>query len=202
VTDVRFLLWDFGDTLVDERFLWTCPTGVPGWVAAYRALAGGEFGTRWNCGTASLDELATELSARLGMSTRAVVAHVKRCSARIRFFEHAWTAARSRALPQALVTVNPDLFRDVVSHYRLAEHFDAIVISSEEGTDSKVDLCEVAMRRLGCDDASQALLIDNIAANVDAWRERGGAAYWFRGDDEFAAALRSGGWDALATASA
>jgi len=27
---VRFLLWDFGDTLVDERWLWTCPaTSAP-----------------------------------------------------------------------------------------------------------------------------------------------------------------------------
>ena len=26
--DVRYLLWDFGDTLVDERWMWPCPEGV------------------------------------------------------------------------------------------------------------------------------------------------------------------------------
>jgi beta-phosphoglucomutase-like phosphatase (HAD superfamily) len=199
MVDVRFLLWDFGDTLVDERFLWTAPTGVPRWTECYRELAGGEFGHRWNCGTATSDDLATEMAARLGMLHKAVLAHVRRSSARIRFFDHAWTAARSRALPQAIVTVNPDLFRElVVPNYRLAEVFDAIVVSAEEGTESKVELCEIAMTRLGCVEVSEALLLDNIEANVEAWRSRGGAAYWFRGDEEFASAFEAGGWNALA----
>jgi len=199
VADVRFLLWDFGDTLVDERFLWTSPTGVPAWTAAFRALAGGDFGTRWHCGSATADEFVTEMAAQLAMSPKAVHAHVRRCCARIRFFEHAWTAARTRERPQAIVTVNPDLFRDlIVAHYRLAEVFDAIVISSEEATDSKAALCEVAMARLGCADPAETLLLDNVEANVDAWRSRGGAAYWFTGDAAFASVFRSGGWNALA----
>jgi beta-phosphoglucomutase-like phosphatase (HAD superfamily) len=200
VGDVRFLLWDFGDTLVDERFLWTCPTGVPAWSDCYRTLVGGDFGTRWNRGTADLDELATEMAARLGMSPKAVHAHVRRCSARIRFFEHAWTAARARERPQAIVTVNPDLFRDlIVSTYRLAEVFDTIVVSAEEGTDSKTALCDIAMTRLGCVDPAEALLLDNVEANVDAWRRHGGAAYRFAGDEDFASVFRTGGWNALAT---
>ena len=35
-------------------------------------------------------------------------------------------------------------------------------------------------------DPAEALLIDNIEANVDAWRARGGPAYLFVGDEEFA----------------
>jgi beta-phosphoglucomutase-like phosphatase (HAD superfamily) len=197
--DVRFLLWDFGDTLVDERFLWTCPRGVPDWSETYRTLAGGAFGTRWNCGTAGFDELVAEMSARLGMVPEAVLAHARRCCAELRFLEHAWTAASERALPQAIVTVNPDLFRDlIVPHYQLDGIFDVIVVSAEEGTDDKTDLCTIAATQLGCHDPSQALLIDNIEANVDGWRSRGGAAYWFRGDDVFASQLRGGGWNALA----
>lgn len=199
MVDVRFLLWDFGDTLVDERFLWTCPTGVPAWTDCYRALAGGEFGHRWNCGTATSDDLTTEMAARLGMSQKAVLAHIRRSAARIRFFDHSWSMARTRALPQAIVTVNPDLFRElIVSEYGLAEVFDAIVVSAEEGTESKVELCDVAMARLGCVDPAGALLLDNIEANVEAWRSRGGAGYWFRGDQEFASAFEAGGWNALA----
>lgn len=199
VPDIRYLLWDFGDTLVDERFLWTGPTGVPGWSGTYRALASGEFGTRWNCGTADFDQLADEMSARLGMPREAVVAHAQRCCADLRFFEHSWVAARSHALPQALVTVNADVFRGLVmANYPLEAAFDAVVISAEEGTDDKAELCELALARLGCEDRSQSLLIDNLEPNVDAWRSRGGTAYWFRSDEAFASRLAAGGWNALA----
>jgi FMN phosphatase YigB (HAD superfamily) len=201
VPDVRYLLWDFGDTLVDERWLWTCPPEVPGWRDCYRELTSGEWGRRWNCGSARFDELATEMSTRLGMSTAAVVAHAQRCSADIRFLEHAWAAARSHALPQALVTVNPHEFRDwIVPHYRLSDHFEAIVISAEHGCESKAELCDVAVKLLGCEDRSAALLLDNIEGNVDEWRSRGGSAYWFQGDDEFASQLAAGGWNGLASA--
>jgi FMN phosphatase YigB (HAD superfamily) len=199
VADVRFLLWDFGDTLVDERFLLTDPDGVPDWAHTLRAVAGGAFGARWSCGAAGSDEFAGEMSARLGVTPDAVLAHTRRCCADIRFFDHAWTVASARALPQAIVTVNPDLFRDlIVPNYQLDSTFDVIVISAEEGTNDKADLCEVAAAQLGCVDPSQALLIDNIEANVDGWRSRGGAAYWFRGDEEFASRLHAGGWNGLA----
>jgi len=199
LADVRYLLWDFGDTLVDERFLWTCPADAPDWRDCYREVTAGNLGRRWSCGTARFDDLAAVMAFRLRMSTAAVVAHAQRCCADIRFFGHAWTAARAHALPQALVTVNPHEFRDwIVPNYGLSEHFDAIVVSAEEGTESKADLCEAAVRLLGCDDRSQALLLDNIQGNVDDWRSRGGSAYWFRNDDDFAAHLATGGWNGLA----
>jgi FMN phosphatase YigB (HAD superfamily) len=200
LTDVGFLLWDFGDTLVDERWLWTCPDGHPEWAAHYRAVCGGEFGSRWNCGTASLDDLADELVARLGMTKDAVLAHARRCCGEIRFFEHAWAAACSRALPQALVTVNPDVFRDVVmANYPITGTFDTVVISAEAGTENKADLCDLAAVELGCEYPPHALLIDNIEANVDAWRARGGSAYWFRNDVTFATDLAAAGWNGLAS---
>lgn len=197
--DVRFLLWDFGDTLVDEGFLWVCPSGVPDWTDAYRTLAGGPFGARWNCGTANFDELVAEMAGRLGMSKEAVLAHARRCCAEVRFYEHAWAAARARDLPQALVTVNPDVFRELVmANHPIDDVFDVVVISAEEGTESKTELCRRALTRLGCEDPARALLIDNLESNVDAWRALGGAAYRFRSDAEFGSRLAAGGWNGLA----
>lgn len=34
--EVRYLLWDFGDTLVDQRWMWAHPDGVPAWTAPRR----------------------------------------------------------------------------------------------------------------------------------------------------------------------
>ena len=38
MNEIRCLLWDFGDTLVDERIMWPTPEGVPEWTAAWLAL--------------------------------------------------------------------------------------------------------------------------------------------------------------------
>jgi FMN phosphatase YigB (HAD superfamily) len=54
---------------------------------------------------------------------------------------------------------------------------------------NKARLCEIALERLGGDDPGEALLIDNIEENVNAWRALGGQAYLFTGDDEFAIPL-------------
>ena len=114
----------------------------------------------------------------------------------VRFFETAWATAKKRALPQAIVPVNSDVFsRFVVPNYSLDSTFDVIVTSWEEHTMDKARLCEIALERLGGHDPAQALLIDNIEANVDAWRALGGQAYLFTTDEAFARKLREAGSD-------
>jgi phosphoglycolate phosphatase-like HAD superfamily hydrolase len=191
--DVRYVLWDFGDTLVDERWMWACPEGVPDWRDSWHALVDDLAGP-WNRGELTFEEFAMRLAADVGMGFDDACAHMRRCCRAIRFFDHAWAKARSHDMPQAIVTVNPDLFtRFIVPNYDLDTVFDTIVTSWQEGTEDKARLCEIALHRLGGADPAEALLIDNIEANVDAWRARGGQAYLFVGDDEFArsGALRS-----------
>ena len=103
------------------------------------------------------------------------------------FDETAWRVATERRLPQALVTVNPDLFSEyVVPAQRLRAVFDVIVTSSAERTADKSTLCEIALRRLGFyGRRSDALLIDNRFDLVEAWRNVGGAGYWFESDNQF-----------------
>ena len=185
--DVRYLLWDFGDTLVDQRWMWPSPAGVPGWTEWYQALGDGELGARWELGELSTDDLAVTLAAEFAITADAAMAHMQSCCREVQFFEHAWAAARARSRPQAIVTLNSDVFsRFVVPNYQLDSVFDIIVTSWEERTRDKAELCQIALERLGGRDPSEALLIDNIEANVDAWRARGGQAYWFVGDETFA----------------
>ncbi|HTK17595.1 MAG TPA: hypothetical protein VL769_14470 [Acidimicrobiia bacterium] len=187
MADVRYFLWDFGDTLVDQRWMWPSPEGVPGWTALYRALPDSDLDTSWNVGRTTTEELLWAVAAELGCTPELLMAHTERRCGELQFFEHAWAAARAHTLPQALVTVNSDGFsRFVVPKYELASVFDVIVTSWEEHTLDKARLCELALERLGGQDPAEALLIDNIEANVDAWRARGGQAYLFVSDEEFA----------------
>jgi hypothetical protein len=97
-------------------------------------------------------------------------------------------AVRPCALPQAIVTINPDMFSDcVIPNYQLDKMFETIVTSWEEGTLDKSDLCDIALARLdGVAERSAALLVDNRIENVERWRARGGVAYHFTGDAAFA----------------
>jgi hypothetical protein len=61
--EVRYVLWDFGDTLVDQRWMWPSPDMVPGWTARYAALADTDLDDRWNLGEITTDELCVVFSA-------------------------------------------------------------------------------------------------------------------------------------------
>lgn len=192
--EIRYLLWDFGDTLVDQRWMWPSPEGVPGWTARYQALSDSDLDARWMIGDVTTEELMDAFAADLGCSPALLMAHTEQRCGELRFFERAWAAAQEHTLPQAIVTVNPDGFsRFVVPRYELDSVFDVIVTSWETRTADKARLCEIALERLGGSDPAEALLIDNIEANCDAWRARGGQAYLFVGDDDFALPLSGGG---------
>jgi hypothetical protein len=184
---VRYLLWDFGDTLADQRWMWPNPEGVPGWTTRYQALPDSDLDERWNLGALTTSELMKVFASDIGATHESLMTH---CDARCRdvqFYQHASAAARARVLPQAIVTVNADLFTQlVVPNYQLDATFDTIVTSWQERTLDKARLCEIALERLGGKDPAEGLLLDNIEANVDAWKALGGEAYLFRSDAAFA----------------
>lgn len=189
-SQIRCLLWDFGDTLCDERFIWS---SGPRWMELYRTFDDG-IGHNWSLGEITTLEFASEVAARLCMSAEAVVAHMhERCN-HIAFFEHTYTFFRAHHLPQAIVTINPDFFSEViVPLHRLDEPADAIVTSWEEGTSDKARLAEIAIERLGIDcEPHESLLIDNRQDCVDAWQARGGLAYLFTSDEAFRVGVGGG----------
>ncbi len=181
------LLSDFGDTLADERWMRRCPEVWPDWEDAGVAVMA-EMADEWNVGAVRSLEVFAALSDRTGMRLPDVEAHARGCCDRIVFNPTAWRVAREHRFPQALVTVNPDLFADyVVPGYALDDVFDVIVVSCAENTVDKSTLARAALDRLGFrGERSSALLIDNRRDLVDAWRDIGGAGYVFRSDEQFA----------------
>jgi hypothetical protein len=190
---VSCLLWDFGDTLCDELSLWRVS---PEWMEVYRSFDDG-LGAAWSLGDLDTDGFVTELAKRMPLSEAEILAHLKRTDL-FEFFPFTYGFFRDRHLPQAIVTVNPTAFSEIiVPGLALDEVTDAIVVSAEERTIDKGELCRRALERidLGCD-PSQALLIDNKQSNLDAWAGHGGIGYLYTTDSAFEQDV-AGGIDGL-----
>ncbi len=187
---LRCLLWDFGDTLCDERFIWA---SGPAWLEIYETFDDG-LGTDWCSGAVDTRAFAASIAGHVGLTTEGVIAHMTRRCQLVRWSAHAYAFFRARHLPQAIVTVNPDIFSDViVPMYGLDHAADVIVTSWEERTNDKGALCAIALDRLGIDATpSEALLIDNRTDCLASWAELGGAGYLFTDDAAFASDVSSG----------
>jgi len=183
---ISVVLWDFGHTLVDEQWMLRPPRDFGEWPDVWTEVVT-DRAHDWNTGRISEADIFEELARRTGMDVGAIERHAAACCRSIRFHAAAWRAAKERRLPQALVTVNPDLFVERVAvPYGLAAHFDAVVASCIEGTDDKNHLCRIALDRLGfMGPRSEALLIDNRRDLTEAWADEGGTSYHFRGDAIF-----------------
>ena len=113
------------------------------------------------------------------------------------FFPFTYAFFKVRHLPQAIVTVNPSMFREMAQDLGFDEVTDTIVISGEEKTIDKGVLCEIALQRMSnvCGN-EQALLIDNKQSNLDAWAALGGIGYLYTTDMAFRQDV-AGGIDGL-----
>jgi hypothetical protein len=179
---VECLLWDFGDTLCDELSLWR---GSPEWMEVYRSFDDG-LGAAWSLGDLDTRGFVAELARRMPLSETEILAHLNRTDL-FEFFPFTYAFFRDHHLPQAIVTVNPAFFCEVVvPGCALDEVTDAIVVSGEERTIDKGELCRRALQRMNVDcDPSRALLIDNKRSNLDAWAGRGGIGYLYTTDSAF-----------------
>lgn len=187
---VRCLLWDFGDTLCRETFIWS---SGPEWEAVYHSFDGG-WAEGWNTGAMDTAEFARLASAYIPLPPDQIVSHMRARCEHIEFFDYTYAFYKARHLPQAIVTVNPDLWTDtIVPLHGFDKTADAIVSSWQEGTIDKGILCSLALDRLGneCRPA-EALLIDNRQSNLDAWEARGGIGYLFTTDAAFRSDVADG----------
>lgn len=189
----RCVLWDFGDTLVDQDWMLKAPDAFPNWRQAWIDVARGDLEDTWMLGEVACEDISRQVATRLGMSESDVMSHIRHCCRSIRFFDAVLRAAKSCPLPQAIVTVNPDVFTNyVVPHYRLDELFPVIMASWQEGTVDKTALCMRVLESFQDSlEREETLLIDNSPANIHAWEESGGQGYLFVGEKQLVADLES-----------
>ncbi len=191
------VLFDFSGTLAEEPVLFPAHFDVPSsWRDVWNArFAEPGFADSWQRGEVNAAQLIEDLSKRLGTDPATLRSHIERVSRSVTFYPEIIRAVRARRMrghPQALVTINPDLFTLIAEHYCLYELFDAVVLSANEGTVDKVEPCRIALNRLGHETLSSALLIDNVAELVRSFEAAGGTGYHFIDDATFAADVASG----------
>ncbi len=179
------VLWDFGDTLVDQSWLLEPPCDGINWESLFvEHIWNGEWGHRWFIGDLATEDVAQLLATVIDLDSDVILKHMIKRSKSITFFENAFNIAKSLNCPQAIVTVNSDIFSNViVKEYSLHDYFTEIVTSWQESTIDKCRICDLALERLGITERSDALLIDNIKDNVDSWVALGGKGYHFCGDE-------------------
>src|SRR5205814_1304363 len=117
------------------------------------------LGSRWNRGMVTTDEVARDLAAIMRLGREDVLEHIRACSRGVQIYPRVFAFVDQWQSPQAIVTVNGDIFSEVVvPQLGLWSRFDPIVTSWEEGVEDKAELCDIAMARLGLPDRSDALL--------------------------------------------
>jgi FMN phosphatase YigB (HAD superfamily) len=182
---VDLVCWDFGDTLVDERFMRLAPDGVSDWGRVYDEVLAER--PRWvaelDLGRASLNDLIEPLAERLGLTRAAVAAHLRAVWHRIEWFDDARAAVErlDGVVDQAVVTVNPHEFAGIASACGLDRLIPTLVTSAELATTSKVALAERARQLLGLHPGlTTTILVDNRVDNVAEFAGAGGRTIHYR----------------------
>lgn len=180
------VLFDFGDTLADETWMYADLGVFDDWPSTYREVVT-PLGADWGLGRITTSEVAKRVAGALGAEHRAVEQHFAQLYGAIRFFPRVMTAVRRRRQRggrQALVTVNPADFESILARHGLERLFDVVVVSGQEGLDDKPALAALAAERMGIR-VEETVLVDNIERNVTGFRDIGGQGYHFRGEGQF-----------------
>jgi FMN phosphatase YigB (HAD superfamily) len=184
---IDLVCWDFGDTLVDERFMRLAPDGVPQWGAVYDEVLAErpDWVASWDLGRGSINDLVGPLAARLPMTEIQIVRHLRLVWERITWFPDAehWVDRLAGRVDQAVATVNPHEFSGIARACGLDVRIPMIVTSADLATTSKVVMAEHARAVLGLSPGlSTTVLVDNRADNVQEFTSAGGRAVRYQPD--------------------
>ncbi|MEM7139555.1 MAG: hypothetical protein AAF548_00895 [Actinomycetota bacterium] len=180
---IDLVCWDFGDTLVHERFMRRNPPGVPEWEEVYDELSmDPAFDEPWMLGDANMTDLIPRLAARLPMTNAAIARHLRHNWHDIDWFPDAreWIHKLNGRRLQAIVTVNPFEISGILTACGLDPVVDVVVNSAEIRSLSKVAMTEHARMLLGLDAGlGSSILIDNRVDNCEEFTAAGGVAIHF-----------------------
>lgn len=199
MSSIDYILFDFGNTLASEQWMLQAPPACPEWEAIYRREIWNvaEIGERWGRGELTSADIAQRMANALAISPQAAQQYMGNNCKKLTFFPHIMAYVQKRrqqGLQQAILTLNDDIFSDVVvPFYQLDTLFDVIVNSCHHGTLDKAELSQhVFAHYNGNIGFHNTLLIDNSQHHLDRFAAHGGATYLFTTDEQFANDLAIG----------
>ena len=106
----RVLLWDFGDTLVDERWMHHAPADRSEWPNAWAEVMRA-YVEDWNTGRATERDIFVALSMRTGLDVESICATRRRAAGRSGSIRSRWRIANGTASAAGVGHGQPRPFR-------------------------------------------------------------------------------------------
>ena len=193
MTTVDAVIFDYGFTLSSEYYFNIPHPRIAHWreVIQESVFSSESVTSDWMRGRISLREIAKILQNRTGEDLESILAYLRDGCRKLRenhaVVSLAWKL-KEHAIPIGLVTVNFDVFSDIiVPEHRYDELFDVIVNSCDHGETDKRVLWPMAFAKLGGHIGySNCLLIEDGEKNPQRFREAGGHAIQYADDATFA----------------
>lgn len=190
-------IFDYGFTLSSEYYFNIAHPRIPDWNRLVQecAFRNEDYEHRWIRGKAKLPELASLLSQRTGLPQEEILRCLRDGCRNLRENQAVIDFARKlkrEEIPLGLVTGNFDVFTEiVVPSHGYTELFDVIVNSADCGETDKRILWPIAFKLLGNNIGyGNSLLIEDTENEVAWFKEAGGMAIRYSGDDEFVCVLK------------
>jgi beta-phosphoglucomutase-like phosphatase (HAD superfamily) len=201
VPEPRCVIFDFAFTLCSQKYFH--PLGGEAEEAIDRIIFGENsenWAHPWMEGKITSREIIQHLACHLSVGEQELRNALESGCRNLTWNPAVWRfvcSQKDAGRPVALVTLNMDVFTDiVVPHYRLDETFDVIVNSADEGTLDKLRLWRDAIDRLGGGlELSDCLLIDDSVRNLTRFRQAGGLAILYLDDEHFRGELAQRGYE-------
>jgi len=199
--DVKCVVFDYAFTLSSDLYFSFAPAGCADWRGLLNRRVfhkGSPILDPWMSGQLALDDIAAMLAPEVNMDAPSLAALMREGCGKLMFNQAVWDFAvscKERGPKTALVTANMDVFTEVVvPAHGLNKLFDVILNTADCRELRKEVLWPIAFKMLGDDIGyHNSLLIEDGEDSPGKFRERGGWAYQYNGDAEFAAWLNSVG---------
>jgi hypothetical protein len=189
---IQCVVFDYGFTLSSGFYFNVSPPGAPNWsdLVQEAIFSRSEIIEPWMRGEISLNDIAYILAHETGLRSKELLYYLRRGCTDLGFNKSIHEFAcwvRSTPLKSALVTINMDVFSDVIIRsHGLGKLFDVIVNSAEVGTCDKTILWPMAFESLGSHISyHNSLLIEDGEKHPTEFRNRGGMSHQYLGDREF-----------------
>ena len=200
--EIKCVVFDFAGTLCSDLYFKVSPCGCEDWRELFNTYVFDKNAIETKVMNGQLDSgaIAGIISEHVGLDSQSVMKLMDEGCKDLEFNPDVLDFAieqKNKGIATALVSINMDVFtKTVVPAHGLENIFDVIVNSFDYKETRKGVLWDIAFGKLGDGVTfSNSLLIDDGADNVKLFKELGGWAYQYRGDETFIEWLSSTGFN-------